>query len=66
MGSEAMNHKTQDDVYGGRLITAKNNQSETRTPTPALYDEALSLLESNESHTKGERVLAMCRSISEG
>ena len=36
MGSEAMNHKTQDDVYGGRLITAKNNQSETSANARAL------------------------------
>ena len=31
-----MNHKTQDDVYGGRLITAKNNQSETSANARAL------------------------------
>ena len=30
MGSEAMNDKTQDDVYGGRLINAKKHQSEFR------------------------------------
>jgi hypothetical protein len=36
MGNEAMNHKTQDDVYGGRLITAKNNQSETIANARAL------------------------------
>ena len=36
MDSKAMNHKTQDDVYGGRLITAKNNQSETSANARAL------------------------------
>ena len=57
LNNEAMNHKTQDDVYGGRLITAKNNQSETSANARALERGVVTVLcwsrRSRSSHCEG-------------